>query len=128
MMDKDVKYWYDLAVYDKGTAEAMYKAGRYLYVLFMCQQATEKMLKGFVVQETNEFPPRTHDLERLAKLCKIKLEKAQLELLRVLTGYYIETRYPEDIKKISIETDKSKAFQYLKETKEFLRWLKTKFN
>lgn len=78
-MDKDVKYWHELSVYDMDTAKAMYKTGRYLYVLFMCQQSVEKMLKGLVVQETGSFPPKTHDLERLGGLTGISMDVAHLD-------------------------------------------------
>ena len=42
-------YWETSAEYDLLTAEAMQKAGRYLYVAFMCQQAIEKINKGLYV-------------------------------------------------------------------------------
>ena len=42
-------YWEDIAVYDLGTAEAMLNSGRYLYVVFMCQQAVEKITKGLFI-------------------------------------------------------------------------------
>ncbi len=42
----DAQRWHELAQYDLGTADAMLSAGRYLYVLFCCQQAIEKHLKG----------------------------------------------------------------------------------
>ena len=35
-------YWEDIAEYDFETANAMLNSGRYLYVVFMCQQAIEK--------------------------------------------------------------------------------------
>ena len=54
-MDKDVKHWFDVSAYDIATAEAMYKSGRYLYVLFMCQQAVEKMLKGLVRRGNRQY-------------------------------------------------------------------------
>jgi HEPN domain-containing protein len=123
-MDKDVKRWLDVAAYDRVTAEAMYKSGRYLYVLFMCQQAVEKTLKGLIVQKTGKFPPRTHDLLKLAELANIEIASPNQELLRELVLYYIETRYPEDISKISSTVDKKIAYNYLKKTKELLKWLK----
>jgi len=123
-MDKDVKYWYDLSVYDKGSAEAMYKAGRYLYVLFMCQQVVEKMLKGILVNNTGKFPPRIHDLIKLADIAKIDFDPDRLEFMRELTLYYIETRYPSDIENIGSSVDKKLANLYLTKTKEFLKWLK----
>jgi hypothetical protein len=47
-------YWEDIAEYDLKTAEAMYQSGRYLYVVFMCQQAIEKLVKGLYVFKLNE--------------------------------------------------------------------------
>jgi HEPN domain-containing protein len=38
--------WVAQAQYDIETAKAMFDTGRYLYVLFCCQQAVEKMLKA----------------------------------------------------------------------------------
>lgn len=47
-MDKKekVEYWLDIADYDLETAKSMLTSGRYLYVVFMCQQAIEKLLKA----------------------------------------------------------------------------------
>lgn len=60
-MDNTEKFehWKDIAKYDLDTAEAMYRAGRYLYVVFMCQQAIEKLTKGLYVLERGEEAPRT---------------------------------------------------------------------
>lgn len=44
-MDDLSREWAERAQYDLDTADAMFKAGRYLYVLFCCQQAVEKVLK-----------------------------------------------------------------------------------
>jgi hypothetical protein len=41
-MNKIVKNWVATSNYDFQTAAAMYKAGRYLYVVFMCHLAIEK--------------------------------------------------------------------------------------
>jgi HEPN domain-containing protein len=44
-MNNVVKNWVAASNDDLQTANAMYKAGRYLYVVFMCHLAIEKMLK-----------------------------------------------------------------------------------
>lgn len=54
-------YWEDIAEYDLKTTEAMYQSGRYLYVVFMCQQALEKLVKGLYIFKLNEEPPRTRE-------------------------------------------------------------------
>ena len=63
-MDNTEKYshWEDIASYDLGTAEAMFDSGRYLYVVFMCQQAIEKLSKGLYVYYTNLEATRTHNI------------------------------------------------------------------
>ena len=125
-MEKDVRNWLDLSHYDLKTAEAMFSTRRYLYVLFTCQQAVEKMLKGLVVKNTQQFPPKTHNLIRLAQLAAIELDKRQSEFLNDLSFYYLETRYPEEIRAISKKINREMASDYLKKTKEMLRWLRQK--
>ncbi len=44
------------------TSEVMLALGRYLYVVFMCQQAVEKINKGLYVFYNKEEPPRTHNI------------------------------------------------------------------
>ena len=44
--EKKFNYWLDTAQYDLKTAESMLDAGRWFYVVFMCQQALEKLVKG----------------------------------------------------------------------------------
>lgn len=39
------EYWLDIAEYDLETARANYGSNRHLYVVFMCQQAVEKIVK-----------------------------------------------------------------------------------
>jgi len=47
-MNKIVINWVKTSNYDLQTADAMYKAARYLYVVFMCHLAIEKMLKAIL--------------------------------------------------------------------------------
>jgi HEPN domain-containing protein len=122
-MEEDVKYWIGLAEYDLKTAEAMFESRRYVYVLFTCQQAVEKVLKALVVKTSHRFPPRTHDLLKLALLAEIDLDNEQKEFLAKLSFYYIESRYPEELLKISESITRSVALEYLNRSKEVLKWL-----
>ncbi len=51
-MRKETENWLQMAEYDFKTAECMFKAGRYVYVVFMCHLAIEKMLKAVVSEAT----------------------------------------------------------------------------
>ncbi len=124
----DVQYWIDLSAYDLETAHAMLKSRRYLYVLFMCQQAIEKFLKGLVVHRAKQFPPRTHDLPRLLKFASVKLRDDVVDFLKQLTRYYIETRYPEDVRKLMKTVNRKLALEFYERTKELCQELSTKLS
>lgn len=127
-MQKDIDYWVELSKYDIKTADAMFKSRRYLYVLFTCQQAVEKILKALVTKNIKKFPPKTHDLLKLTELSGIDVDEIKKEFLSRLSFYYIETRYPQEIARISKDINKKIAHEYLKNTKALLRWLKLKLN
>jgi HEPN domain-containing protein len=83
--------WFKLAEYDLETAKAMFKTGRFKYVPFMCQQAIEKIFKGIISEKM--FPPRIHDLVRLAKLAEVELKEEELLMLEKLSSLYVRVRY-----------------------------------
>ncbi len=114
--------WADQARYDLETARAMLDSGRFLYVLFCCQQAMEKMLKAIIAKQTNEFPPRLHNLMRLAATASIKLSPERAQFLREISSYYIQTRYPEELQEISSELDKRIAQDSYERTREVFKW------
>ncbi len=115
--------WHQLALYDLETAEAMLRTGRWMYVLFCCQQAIEKEIKGLIAAKTGELPPRTHNLMRLAEHCGLVPDGYTAQRLRALTAYYIETRYPDEVATLAAQADAELARDTLQETREVLRWL-----
>jgi HEPN domain-containing protein len=54
-------YWLDIAEYDLKTAEAMFETGRWLYVVFMCQQAMEKLSKLLDEEESKTILEKTKE-------------------------------------------------------------------
>lgn len=77
-------------------------------IAFLSQQIAEKFLKGFLILHGIE-PPRIHDLPKLLDEC-IK-SSPELEDIRddceLLTGFYIESRYPPDIPEYTKEEIKN---------------------
>lgn len=126
--DYDVEQWIDLAVYDLQTAEAMLASQRYLYVLFTCQQAVEKMLKALIVSVTGRFPRRTHNLVQLAEDAELQLKDEQKRFMEKLGLYYIETRYPEEVNRLAGEIDREIAANIFSETKELISWLENQMS
>ena len=118
-----VERWTEQARYDIDTADAMQRSGRYLYVLFCCQQAVEKTIKAIIAKRTNEFPPRIHNLVRLAEVAALELGDERAQLLRELSSYYIQTRYPEEIPALAAKISETQSRQTLEQTEETIQWL-----
>lgn len=115
--------WVDQARYDFDTARAMFDNRRFLYVLFCCQQAVEKMLKGVIAKRTGEFPPRLHNLMRLAEHTGLEFEEARLSFFGELSSYYIQTRYPKETDTLLNNVSQEIAQEILTETEDTIRWL-----
>lgn len=115
--------WIERAKYDLDTATAMFDSGRYLYVVFCCQQAIEKTLKAIIVKNSGEFPPKIHNLPRLAELAGIVMEPQYISFIGELSGYYVQTRYPEEIEMLSRDMDMDTAREIVIKTQETMQWL-----
>jgi len=123
-MKKEVKNWLDSADYDLVTAEHMFKTGRYIYTVFMCHLALEKVLKAKVEEVTGKTPPKTHNLRYLIKLSGLELPEEMFNFLSKLSDVSVPTRYPEDFAKLVETYDKKMAETYLAKTKEAFQWIK----
>ena len=115
--------WSAQAQYDIETAKALIDTGRYLYVLFCCQQAVEKMLKALIAQRTRTLPPRLHNLMRLAEVATLTVPEDTAHLFRRLTDFYIASRYPEEIEEAAWSVEMFQMQQTYVATEEALRWL-----
>jgi HEPN domain-containing protein len=122
-------YWLDIAQYDLDTAEAMFQSGRWLYVVFMCQQAIEKLVKGLYLLYIDDTVPRTHSINNLLLRFADKLPELvsdeRYQLFERLSNYYLESRYPEYIVKLSGMTDSDTAKSMLDQSREAFQWLLT---
>lgn len=133
------EYWLDIAEYDLKTAKSNYKSGRYLYVVFMCQQSIEKLVKGLYVLYTDSEADRTHNIARIInKLFEhpdfrlipdyevLMLQRNKyIDLFAELLYYYISERYPNYKEKLSSKVNKDKAKEVLDRTEEVFLWLES---
>jgi len=127
MLDK-VDYWLELCDDDLKAAKAMLKTENFLWAGFICHLIAEKALKAAIAYITNEVPPKTHDLPKLAAKTDIygDMSEDYKILLNKLTPLQIEARYPEYKEKIiSLLTEKY-CNKLLEETEGFLCWIKRK--
>lgn len=82
------------------------------------------MLKAFWVRDNElNFPPKIHNLKRIADDTKLSLTDAQKKFLVKVNEFNIETRYPDYRMKFYKICDKSFTSKYLEKIKEFYKWL-----
>jgi HEPN domain-containing protein len=124
MTSEGVKKWVERVDYDVETAEAMHNAGRYVYSVFMCQQAIEKCLKALIAYSEGEILP-VHNLRRLAEMANVvaDLSEEQLVKLDFFSQYYINARYKEDIAELSKGITQDVSRSLIDFSKDTIRWL-----
>ena len=130
MTDKEkFDLWLEKAERDLDAAEAMFDTGRWFYVVFMCQQAVEKLVKGLYVQYVDDNVPRTHNIglliNRFEAQLPVLIEDKHYELFDILSKHYLADRYPVYISISSEEICKEYAENILINTKEIFQWLLT---
>ena len=110
--------------YDRATAEQMLHTGRYIYVIFMSHMALEKALKALVTEETQQLPPRTHNLIDLAQRAHVVLSQEQQDFLGKLNNTSVVVRYPDDLFAMVSQYPETIARDYLERTKELILWVR----
>jgi HEPN domain-containing protein len=89
-------------------------------ICYLCQQSSEKSLKGLLV--LNEItPPKIHDLVELHILCEpfVTNLSAILTQCNVLNKFSVIPRYPNEIQ--IAEDDARGALKYAKDVLDFVR-------
>ena len=122
-MKKQAEDWIALANKDLYAAEIMAKDDYSLtnIVAFHCQQAIEKYLKAFLIE--NDIPLiRTHDLIKLNGMIKeVKDLDIDEEKLIMINEVYIDSRYPGELGLFPGGTPSNKQvrdfIEYVKEVK-----------
>lgn len=123
-MRKDTKNFLISSEYDFETAHHMFKMGRYIYVVFMCHLAIEKLLKAIVAEATDRVPPRTHNLLYLIKLINLSMPQELFDFIAKINNASIVTRYPEDFRSLIKSYPEEVVKEYLEKTEKVLRWLR----
>lgn len=119
-MKPHTKHWLEMAEYDLGTAEAMFRSRRYVYVIFFCHLCLEKALKACVAEFRDEFPPYTHSLSYLLEIGGLEMPDDLSDFVFTISDLNVATRYPKDLKRFQ----RAQARDYLARTREVFSWLR----
>ncbi|MDR1219794.1 MAG: HEPN domain-containing protein [Treponema sp.] len=127
--DEKYNYWLTHAQYDLDAAEAMFSSGRWFYVVFMCQQALEKLVKGLYTVYVDDNVPKTHNIktvfERFEDKLPIQASQEVRHVFDTLSGYYLGSRYPDFMNDLTTAVNKDAAERVLQKAKEVFQWLQT---
>ena len=127
-MNKRVAYWIDSAEHDFEVAELLFKDEKYDWCLFIAHLVLEKILKGCYVMNQDDFPPRTHDLVKLADIAGLDMDEDTIEFLDLVNTFNISTRYPDEKLKFYRLCTKEFTDENFTRIKEIRKWLLKKIH
>ncbi len=91
-----IDYWIKSATDDWETVLSLFVTRRYTHYLFFAHLVLEKWCKAHWVKDNIEnFPPRIHNLVKIAKLTNLGLSDEQMDFLRQFNDFQLEGRYPD---------------------------------
>lgn len=123
-----IDYWLESAAHDLDVAETLFQNKKYDWCLFIGHLVIEKVLKAHYTKHTGEFPPRIHNLLKLAEETPLPLTDEQKILLSDINRFNIETRYPDYKKTFYKLCTKEFTEEYLAKIKEMHAWLLLQIN
>lgn len=132
-------YWLMLSDYDLGTIDALIAGKRWMYVAFLCQQATERQLKSMYVYYMDAEPPKSHNVNFLfsrilgskefqeeADVSRFEERRTACEDFLVDVMFYYMSDYPFSYKNITSRfVDEGLAMELYGKTKDFIAWLRS---
>ena len=122
MIKEEVKKWLRMAKDDLDSAKVNFDNGKYYVCVFLCQQAVEKGLKALLIKKTGSLL-KIHDLIILGR--KVNLPEGILNECDKINAIYLDARYGDIGGKIPSEKfDKAISSEFLKSSREILKWLK----
>jgi HEPN domain-containing protein len=127
-LEKNIEHWLKGSGKDFKVAQDLFRLKHYSHCLFFCHLSVEKLLKGVVVKEINDFAPYTHDLKRLAEIANLDLDIEQKKILEIISTFNVAGRYAEaKLEFYKKYNNRQCAKKYLEITSNLLIWLKKEF-
>lgn len=122
--EETVQKWRASAQEDLDVAKELFAGKRFSYCLFFCQLSIEKLLKAVIVHITDDAPPITHDLVKLALYAKLSPNPQQITSLREITTFNIEARYDIHKERLYKKATLDFTHQYLSVSEELFLWIR----
>ncbi len=119
-----IAHWIVMAERDWKSVEALFQAGQYMHALFFSHLVIEKIIKAHWAKDNTENePPRIHDLQYLYNQTELKLTAEQVDFLGVMNAWNLEGRYQDYKDKLYKRSTKSYTEEKLKLVNDLRLWL-----
>ena len=121
------EYWITSSNGDFKTMNNLFKSRDYHWSLFIGHLVIEKLLKAYYAVVMTNDVPFTHDLLRIAEMCKLDLTNDKKDLLDLITTFNIKARYDDYKMEFYKKCTRKFTSQAVKKITEFRKWLKKQF-
>ena len=124
-INEQIEYWVSTAEHDLPVAESLFEKGHYVWCLFIGHLILEKIIKAHFVKDTEQTPPKIHDLVKLVNRTKLQLTQEQLEFFLRVNNFNLENRYPDYKQNLYKTLTKNYSEENFNKIKEIYFWLKS---
>lgn len=119
-----IEYWKTAAEKDWEVVQNLFDKANYPHALFFAHLVLEKLLKAhFVKDNPSDYPPRIHNLVRLASQTQLSVAANDLLFLDKMNDYQMEGRYPDYQFLIFKICDRQHTETLLAEVEKIRLWL-----
>lgn len=119
-----IEYWKTSAYKSWRASQHLFEKSDFVESLFFAHLTLEKCLKAHWVNDNlDDFPPRIHNLRRLAEQTKLSFSPDQLIFLEQMNTFQMEGRYPDYRFAIYQMFDLEATRTILEQTEKFYQWL-----
>ncbi len=125
-IEKIYNHWITTSDKDFETMIHLYNSKDFHWALFIGHIVIERLIKAAVIINTNEHPPFTHDLRRLAKLSKLKFNNEHLVWLDTITSFNLNSRYDSYKQAFYKKCTPDFTSEWITKIKELRKWIKAK--
>jgi HEPN domain-containing protein len=129
MTDKEkyINYWASTAKDDFDAVDVLFAGRKYQQALFFTHLSLEKIIKAhWVLDNTEDVPPKTHNLINLYEQTNLELDEEQTDFLQMMSTYQLEGRYPDYLSFIHQTLTKEQSESIISEAKILFQCLQEK--
>ncbi len=125
-IEKIFNHWVETSDNDYKTMLHLYEKKDFHWALFIGHIVIERLLKALVVKNTQDHPPYTHDLRRLAKLTQVNFPPHYIDCLDTITTFNLNARYDSYKQAFYKKCTPEFTKDWISNIKKLREWIKMK--